>query len=682
MIVVKQMKSQQLAVEIGGTFTDIIQLDNAGSGLRLTTKKVPSTPSAPERGVIDGVDQLDLDWKALKDVLHGSTVATNAVLERKGVRTALLVTEGFRDILEIQRGDKSNIYDIFYKRPEPVVPREWVVPVAGRLSAQGEELIPLDEQQIRDAVPSLVADGIKAVAICFLHSYRNAAHEQRAREIVEEIAPDILVLTSSELLPQFREYERASTACMSAYISPIMTSYVGRLTEMLRERGFGGSLFITQSNGGVLPAEAIKREVVRTLLSGPAAGVTGAIYAAAQAGISDIITFDMGGTSTDVCLINKGHPLVTTDNQLNNLPVAVPMIDIAAVGAGGGSIAAVDRHGMLHVGPQSAGADPGPACYGKGGLEACVSDANVVRGIIRAKNFAGGTFKLDPAAAEAALGRLGEKLSLTPAQAAEAMTQIVEANMTQAIRLVSTQRGYDPRNYTLVAYGGAGPIHAASVADELGMTRVLVPAFAGVLSAFGLLVADIARDYVQTDVVLAENLGPDDFRVRVARMTDKAATEFGGLGFAADRLVFFPSLDVRYEGQAFELPVPIDLDNVSSELVAERFHAAHQQRYGFAFPGESVEVVNFRLKVVIQRQVPDFDQAAANDGAPVQDTGTIVRNGENVSASFDKFEPIPVGEIITGPAVLEADTSTCFVPSGWTARKLESNGVLLEKASK
>jgi len=675
------MTLQQLAVEIGGTFTDIIQLDDAGAGLKLTTKKVPSTPARPEVGVLDGVDQLDIDWANLKDVLHGSTVATNAVLERKGVPTALFVTDGFRDILEIQRGDKTNIYDIFYQRPQPVVPREWVVPVSGRLSAQGEELVPLNEQQIRDAVPRLLDTGIKAVAICFLHSYRNADHEQRARQIIEEMAPEILVLTSSELLPQFREYERASTASMSAYISPIMTSYIGRLTEMLRDRGFGGSLFITQSNGGVLPAEAIKREVVRTLLSGPAAGVTGAIYAAAQAGISDIITFDMGGTSTDVCLINDGQPLVTADNQLNSLPVAVPMIDIAAVGAGGGSIASVDRHGMLHVGPQSAGADPGPACYGKGGANACVSDANVVRGIIRAKTFAGGTFALDTAAAQAALSRLGSQLSLTAAEAAEAVTRIVEANMTQAIRLVSTQRGYDPRNYTLVAYGGAGPIHAASVADGLGMTKVLVPAFAGVLSAFGLLVADIARDYVQTDVVLSRDLDREGFLARIERLTSRAIEEFARLGFDAGRLKFFPSLDVRYEGQAFELPVPIDLETVSADLVADRFHAAHRQRYGFAFEGESVEVVNFRLKVVILRQAADFGQAAASGGNPTSGSGVILRDGKTLAAQFHKFEPLPVGEVIAGPAVLEADTSTCFVPENWTARKLESNGVLLEKAS-
>lgn len=674
-------RSQRLAVEIGGTFTDIILLEKGKGANALTTLKVPSTPSAPERGVMNGVGDLAIDWPGLKEVLHGSTVATNAVLEHKGVPAALLVTEGFRDILEIQRGDKTNIYDIFYRRPEPVVRREWVMPIRERLSAQGEVLVPLDEDQVCTAARALIVGGIKAVAICFLHSYRNGDHEQRARRIIEEMAPGMLVLASSELLPQFREYERASTAAMSAYISPIMTSYVNRLTEMMRERGFGGRLFITQSNGGVLPSEAIRREVVRTLLSGPAAGVTGAIYAATQVGFKDIITFDMGGTSTDVCLINDGEPLVTTDNQLNNLPVAVPMIDIVTVGAGGGSIASVDRYGMLHVGPESAGADPGPACYGKGGTKACVSDADVARGIIRAKGFADGKFSLDGEAADNALTELGNNLAMSSGEAAEAIARIVEANMTQAIRLVSTQRGHDPRKYTLVAYGGAGPVHAASVADELGMTSVLVPSVAGVLSAFGLLVADISRDYVQTDIVLAADLDPEGFRARVGQLADRARSEFEELGFDPADLVLFPSCDLRYEGQAFELPVSLDLATVSAEEVSRRFHAAHKRRYAYAFDGQSVEVVNFRLKAVIPRKPDQFAATATVAAGEARgERGTMLHNGQTVPVTFYTFESLPSGSRVVGPAVLEANTFTCLVPENWSARLLEGGSVLLEKA--
>jgi N-methylhydantoinase A len=670
---------QKLAVEIGGTFTDIILFEDDGNHPKLTTLKVPSTPRQPEKGVLAGVDQLDVAWGEMHDVLHGSTVATNAVLERKGVPTALVVTKGFQDILEIQRGDKTNIYDIFYRRSLPVVPREWVIPISERLDVGGDVLIPLAEDEVRAAVPKLVQAGIQAVAVCFLHSYRSSQHEDRVRTIIEEIAPDLLVLTSSELLPQFREYERASTAAMSAYISPIMSHYVGKLTDQLRDRGFGGSLFITQSNGGVLPANAIRREVVRTLLSGPAAGVTGAIYAAEHAGFKNIITFDMGGTSTDVCLINDGQPLITTENQLNNLPVAVPMIDIATVGAGGGSIATIDRYGMMHVGPESAGADPGPACYGHGGKSPTVTDANVARGIIRPKTFAGGNFKLDAEAAASVIDALGEDLKMSPGEAAEAVTRIVEANMTQAIRLVSTQRGYDPRDYVLVAYGGAGPIHAASVANELGITRVLVPPHAGVLSAFGLLVADIARDYVQTDVALAADLSPSDFQAKIEVLATKARGEFETHGFRADELKLFAGLDVRYQGQAFELPISVNPSAVTSEFVTSRLHDAHRKRYGFAFENESAEVVNYRLKVVIPRKTKDVSANVNVAGTLVCEEGSILLDGSARNTLFCKSESLRPDSRIAGPAVLEADTSTCFIPENWTARLMESGSVLLER---
>jgi N-methylhydantoinase A len=669
---------QRLAVEIGGTFTDIILMDQVDGAETLRSMKVPSTPREPEVGVLSGVDRLALDWGRLHDVLHGSTVATNAVLERKGVPTALIVTRGFQDILEIQRGDKTNIYDLCYRRSPPVVPREWVLPVTERLDAKGGVVTALVEDDVRALVPALQAGGIQAVAICLLHSYVNPDHENRVRAILEAELPDLLVLPSSELLPQFREYERASTAAMSAYISPIMSRYVGRMQQALEERGFLGSLFITQSNGGVLPASAIRREVVRTLLSGPAAGVTGAIHAAERAGFANIITFDMGGTSTDVCLINDGAPLVTTENRLNNLPVAVPMIDIATVGAGGGSIARVDHHAMMHVGPESAGADPGPACYGHGGTRPTVTDANVVRGIIRAAAFAGGSFQLDAPASGEVIRQLGEALSMSREAAAEAITRVVEANMTQAIRLVSTQRGYDPRDYVMVAFGGAGPIHAASVAGELGIDRVLVPPHAGVLSAFGLLVADIVRDYVQTDVGLAEQLAPQDIASRLGALVAKAETEFSGLGFEPSNLVVFPGCDVRYEGQAFELPISIDLESATAETIAERFHAAHLRRYGFSFEGESVEIVNYRLKVVIPRGGKAVVGAVPRSGPLRVDKGSLLIAGKAHSVDFVKSETLGE-ELISGPAVIEADTSTCFVPEGWTARRIESGSLLLEK---
>ena len=673
--------SQRLAVEIGGTFTDIIVLESGQSGPSLRSLKVPTTPHLLKQGVFDGVDQLSLDWQGLDDVMHGSTVATNAVLERKGVPAALLVTQGFQDILEIQRGDKTNIYDIFYRRPSPLIPRQWVLPVPERLDATGAVIRPLDEAAVAVLVSQLVTGGIGSVAICLLHSYLNPLHEQRIRTLIEAAAPDILVLTSSELLPQFREFERASTLAMSAYISPIMSSYLEDMIGEFNARGFNGNLFVTQSNGGVLPASAIRREVVRTLLSGPAAGVTGAVDAAARAGFTNIIAFDMGGTSTDVCLVNDGAPLVTTENTLNGLPVAVPMIDIATVGAGGGSIAYLDAHAMLHVGPRSAGADPGPACYSRGGELPTVTDADVVRGVIRAKHFAGGRLALDADASDRVLTTLGRKLGMSATDAADAVIRIVEANMTQAIRLVSTQRGYDPRAYVLLAFGGAGPIHAASIAAELGIRKVMVPALAGVLSAFGLLVADIARDYVQTAISPLDVVTPDEIKGRFAALSGRATAEFRGLGFDPRELIRFPSIDARYQGQAYELPLQVELASGDGAAIGARFHETHRRRYGFAFEAEPVEIVNYRLKVVIRRKSDGISPTRGGQGEVVEEEGEIRAGGKSRPARFYQGETLAADIVISGPAVIEEATSTCFVPEGWVARADETGGLLIENSS-
>ena len=651
----------RLAVEIGGTFTDIIYV---GEGSAIQSLKVPSTPQQPDEGVISGVNRLDLALSAVQEVLHGSTVGTNAVLERKGAGIALLVTEGFKDLLEIQRGDKRNIYDILYQRTPPLVPRHQVYPIAERVTAAGEIQRSLDESAVLSAAKSIGDAGLEAVAICFLHSYVNTSHEQRAKALLESALPGVLVVASSELLPQFREYERASTTVMSAYVSPIMNSYVSGLDGHFRENGFAGSLLITQSNGGVLPAQAIKQEVVRTLLSGPAAGVTGAVHVAAELGLRDLITLDMGGTSTDVCLINGGEPLVSNENTLADLPVSVPMIDINTVGAGGGSIAHVDAHGMLHVGPESAGAEPGPACYGKGGASPTVTDANVVRGVIRASSFAGGAFPLDRAASERVLESLGRELEIPVDEAAEAVTRIVEANMMQAIRVVSTQRGFDPRSYTLVAFGGAGPIHAAGIAQEMGIESVLVPARAGLLSAYGLLVADVARDYVQTRIAVAEEVTNSVLRAESLRLVSRAESEFAEYGFDRDELVLAPACDVRYQGQAYELTVPCGLDD-SGESLAAAFHDAHRKRYGFASPGGTVEVVNYRLKATVSRAAPDFGERNVPGSHERVERGELVVGGRRIACDFYTLGTLPEGSEVHGPAVVEDASSTCLVPDGW-----------------
>ncbi|NLG69351.1 MAG: hydantoinase/oxoprolinase family protein [Firmicutes bacterium] len=668
----------RVAAEIGGTFTDIMVLEQRSHEAVVHTLKVRSTRKAPEEGVLAGLDRLSLDWGVVAEVLHGSTVATNAVLERKGVPTCLLVTEGFRDLLEIQRGDKENIYDIFYQRPAPLVSREWVIGVRERMLADGSVLESLDEDQVRRAAGLMNEGGIRAVAICFLHSYANPAHELRAKEIIEQVMPRALVLTSSELLPQFREYERTSTTVMSAYVAPGMVRYIESLKHELARRGYRGELLITQSNGGTIPAPAIRREVVRTLLSGPAAGVTGALYVARQAGVQDIITVDMGGTSTDVCLVDGGQPYVTTENKVGGLPVAVPMIDIVSVGAGGGSIAWVDEGGMLRVGPQSAGADPGPACYGLGGQEPTVTDADVFCRLIRADHFVGGAYPLDVEAAEVVIRGLADRSGMRPDEAAVAIRRIVEASMMQAIRVVSTQRGHDPRRYTLVAFGGGGPLHAIRLAEELGIRRVLVPRHAGLLSAFGLLVADVARDYVQTRVSLASSLTPVEMRQQFERLMDRAVEELTGYGFSPEELVFYQSCDVRYQGQAFELSIPVAGLPDPAE-VARQFHEEHRQRYGFASPGEPVEIVNYRLKAVVPRSVEEINFAPPAGVEPRAESARALIDERWQECLFVDRRSLPVGYAFTGPAVVEEETSTCYVPAGWSASVLENGSLWVER---
>ncbi len=667
-----------LAGEIGGTFTDIIILERKGANCSLQTLKTPSTPKNPEKGLLTGFDNLLPDWEKVGEVLHGSTVGTNAVLERKGVKTAFLVTEGFRDILEIQRGDKDNIYDLFYQRTPPLVPRNFVFPIKERISAHGEILVPLNREQIINVAQKLKKENIIAVGICFLHSYKNPQNEQIAKRELLKSTPDLYVLTSSEIIPQFREYERASTTVMSAYIAPIMSQYIENLNRELKNRNFAGKLFITQSNGGMLPSEAIRSSVIRTLESGPAAGVTGAIHIAKQARLQNIITLDMGGTSTDVCLVTNGKPTVNSENQLNRLPIAVPMIDICSVGAGGGSIAWMDKGGMLHVGPVSAGADPGPACYDKKGHEVTVTDAHVIRGFIRVDNFVGGEFPLNFDASKDVHNTLGKKCGMSNEELAEAVIKITTNNMKQAVRVVSTERGNDPRNYTLVAFGGAGPLHAVELADELGISQVLIPRHAGLLSAFGLLVADIIRDYVQTDVKPFTALSQDDIRKAMNKLIDMAREEFSEYGYKKEEIIYSSSADVRYQGQAFELNVPITTDITVKELEG-LFHKNHQMRYGHSSIDEHVEIVNYRLqaKVIRREEKLAFKEDKRADDSTFKKQVYI--DGKWKSCDFFSRKSLKKGDRVVGLAIVEEETSTCYLPEGWMAEVLENKSLLIRK---
>lgn len=661
-------QGSRAGIEIGGTFTDLIWLRADGS---LGFAKVPSTPVAPERAALAALAQAGVDPATLPDLIHGSTVATNAVLTRSGAATAFITTRGFRDVLELQRHDRwGNIYEVMYRKPQPLVPRDRAFEVTERLNVDGAVLTPLDRASVEEALRGALAAGAVSVAVSLLHAWRNPAHERELTAIAADIAPGLPVTLSSDVLPEFREYERASTAVMSAYVRPVMEHYLGELLGQLRARGFDGSLSVMQSNGGVLPADAAGRQAVRTLLSGPAAGVIGAATLARHSGLRDVITIDMGGTSTDVALLRDGHPSLTSESKIDELPLRVPMIDISTVGAGGGSIARVDSGGLLDVGPQSAGAEPGPACYARGGVEPTVTDANVTLGLLRPAHFLGGTMPLDLTRARAAVASLG--LADDPRDAAAQITRVVNANMTQAIRLVSTERGIDPAGYTLVPYGGAGPLHACQLAESLGVRRVLVPPFPGLLSAYGLLIANLVIDAAQTAIATRPGVG--ELRTRFAELDARLQAQIALQGLPHDGWTVEATLDMRYRGQAYELAVPVTLPDPDPSTLTGAFHALHAARYGNARPHDPAQAVTYRLRAshpVPGLRVPPPPAV----GEPVVEHAEATIGAATSRIPFYARASLPVGWATTGPCVIEEPTATTFVPPGWSLQ-VDAQGCL------
>ena len=493
--------SVRLGVDVGGTFTDLVLFDAATNRIHFT--KTSSTPANQAVGVEEGIRKVAgiaaVPPGEIEFFVHGTTVATNALLERKGVSCALLVTEGFRDVLQIGRQDRPKLYDWFAQRPTPLVPRAQTFEIRERMLHTGDVLTPLDEAQAREAIRAARAAGVTAIAVCLLHAYANPAHERRVGELIAEEFPDAEVSLSSDVIPEFREYERASTTAVNAYVMPIVRRYVARLADRTAAMGVPAELHIMQSNGGLMTARAAAEQSVRTMLSGPAAGVLGAVALARQAGFENVLSVDMGGTSFDICLAYDGSLRFTKESEIGSLPIKVPMIDIHTLGAGGGSVAWIDAGGALRVGPRSAGAQPGPACYGRGGDEATVTDANVVLGRIDPANFLGGEMALDAAAAWRAVeDRIARPLGLGVEEAAEGIVRVINATMVRGMRAVSVEKGYDPRDFAIVAFGGGGPLHAADLARELGVPSVLVPVMPGVTSALGLLVADLRYDVSAT----------------------------------------------------------------------------------------------------------------------------------------------------------------------------------------
>ncbi len=669
--------SYRLGVDVGGTFTDLALYDTDTD--RLEFAKTPSTPVNQALGVAAGIRELMERHRVSPDridfFIHGTTVATNTLLERKGAKTALIVTAGFRDVLQIGRQDRPDLYDWRIRRSDPLVPRHLRYEAQERVLHTGEVQTPLDEETLEDIISRVKAANVDAVAVCLLHSYANPEHEQAIGDAIRRELPDVPVSLSHEILPEFKEYERMSTTTINAYVAPVMERYLRRLEQSIADVGLKSDLYIMQSNGGTMGAETAIDRPVHTILSGPAAGVIGAVAIAQQAGKPNSISIDMGGTSFDVSLSYKGEVRRTQESELERLPVKVPMVDIHTLGAGGGSIAWIDPGGALRVGPQSAGADPGPACYGNGGTEATVTDANLVLGRLGASSLLGGTMTLDVDLARKVIAeRIADPLGLAVEEAAEGIVQVVNASMVKGIRVVSVSKGYDPREFSLVAFGGAGPLHASELADEMDIPSVLVPVAPGVTSALGLLMADLRHDFAQTVLKPGSELSAAEITSWFEQLEFQAIEQMSREGVAAEDVSLVRAADARYVGQGYELEVIAasgKLEQSDVEDIIERFHEAHIRNYGYASRDNPVEVVNLKVTALASMPRPDLAHDSQDSGgdpsrAVIGQRDVFFKNDSKQTNVYDRSGLLP-GDVITGPAIVEQLDSTTVVWENQTA---------------
>jgi N-methylhydantoinase A/oxoprolinase/acetone carboxylase beta subunit len=652
----------RLGVDTGGTFTDIVRFGPDG----IAVHKVRSTPDDPSRAIVDGV--ADVAPRGGLDVVHGSTVATNAVLERRGARVALIATAGFEDVVRIGRQTRRRLYDLLQEDRAPLVEPALTFGCRERIAADGEVLVPLEAAEVARLVACVRDAGATAVAVCFLHAYRNPSHERQLASALE--AAGLVVSASSAVLREYREYERWSTTIVNAYVTPIMASYLGALEASLA----GDHLAIMQSNGGTISAGAAKAAAVRTILSGPAAGAVGARAVADAAGFPRAITFDMGGTSTDVCLIDGAIP-TTPDTMVGDFPVRLPVIDIHSVGAGGGSIAWIDSGGALKVGPRSAGAVPGPACYGAG-TELTVTDANLLLGRLDPDAFLGGRMRLDVGRAREAARALAGRVGREEGALAEGVVRIADASMERAIRVVSVQRGFDPRAFALVAFGGAGGMHAGAIAASLGIGTIIVPRYAGVLSALGMLLADVTRDYALTVLRAGDEATAAELDALFVPLVDEAVRDLAREGIAPRRMQIARRLDVRYAGQSYELTVPLSAD------VRAAFDRLHERTYGYADPARPIEVVTLRVIATGRTDTPALPRAATV--TPSAATPYAVRParfaGAPMPTAFFRWGDLAPGASGHGPSVIAAGEATAVVPPGFAFR-LDAFGNLVATRS-
>jgi len=680
----------RIGVDVGGTFTDIVCFDEDKSFLTLL--KVPSTPNEPNRAVVDGtlriLKESNLQASRVAFFIHGTTVATNAVLEGKGAQVALLVTKGFRDVLYIMRQDRPRLYDYFQQRPEPLVPRRLRFEIPERMLHTGGQYLPLDRVATRSILQGLKAQGIRDVAVCLLHSYANPAHEvELGKMILEEIA-GARVSLSSDILAEFKEFERMSTTVINAYVMPLVGQYVCSLEDGVRSLGIASGLHMMQSNGGIMSAQTARRRCVHTVLSGPAAGALSGMAIGEQVGIRDLISIDVGGTSADVSMVYGGRLNFAEETEIGGRIVKIPSIEVRTVGAGGGSVAWIDPGGALQVGPQSAGANPGPACYGKGGEQPTVTDANLVLGRLNAAYFLGGEIPVDVERARKAIqDKIADPLGLTPVRAAEGIVRVINAVMAKAIRRLSVEKGYDPREFTLISFGGAGPLHAAELAADLQIPRILVPPAPGVSSAMGLITADFRHDYVRS-VLWKTNLSDvaqlsevcADLRAAAAAQMSKEQVENGFVQFV-------PSLDMRYFGQGFSLNIHFTLEELGKlqnlDGLVRKFHETHFFTYGYSDERALTEIVNVRLAAIgrlPRAAFPRLRRGEKDASRAEKGTREICIDGEFQQVRVYERSKLGADSLIQGPAIVEQVDSTTLVLPSQRAVTDEFDNLMLEAA--
>ncbi len=670
----------KIGIDVGGTFTDFLLTSDDGTS---EIYKVLSTPDDPSIGFMNGIKEMaekrgltvEEFIKDVSVIVHGTTVTTNAVLTLTGAKTGLLTTKGLRDALEMRRGIREEQYNNLYTPPPPLVERYLRYPVEERVDYKGDVLIPLNEDDVRKGLELFKKEGVESIAVCFMHSYANKSHEERVREIIKEVmGDDVYVTISSELLPQIRFYDRVSTTVLNSYVGPILDRYLRNLIKKLKDIGFRGVLLIMQSNGGVVTPEVAARRAAVTLLSGPAAGpMAGIIYASAQ-GFKDCITVDMGGTSFDASLVKDGAPLVITDGEISRYKLALPMLDIVTIGAGGGSIGWIDEGGLLRMGPQSAGAKPGPVCYDLGGEEPTCTDADLILGYLDKDFFAGGKIKLNyDKAAKAIEEKIAKKLGLSLVEAAHGMYHVINVNMASGVREVSVKRGYDPRDFPLIVAGGAGPIHAGMIALELEIPHIIIPKESSIFCAAGMLLSDLKHDFVQTFPGLLHELDPEKFRKTVYEMEERGRETLKRENIPEDRIEVIYSLDMRYVRQYHEVSVVItkdEVDRADFDSIAKKFHPIHDKLFGYSLEdvGTPIELINIRVTCLgkTEKFVMKEEEYAGEDPSPAwKKKRKVFLPDIKDYRELDIFDGhrLRHGNKIVGPAIIEQVHTTIFIPS-------------------